>query len=66
MYVFFTFNLKIHHFKANQSQFQFGVIFIIVDNIVWNNFTKDMTPKDFMNQTTLKGNFFKILSQHLK
>ena len=38
-----------------QSQLQFGVIFIIVDTIVWNNFTKDMKPKDFMNQTTFKG-----------
>ena len=34
---------------------QFGVIVLIVDTIVWHNFTKDMTAKDLMNQVTFKG-----------
>ena len=44
-------------FENNNHIFplQFGVIFIIVDTIIWHNFTKDMEPKDFMTQTTFKG-----------
>lgn len=38
--------------------FQFGVIFIIVEAIIWHTFAKDMTSEEQM--TTSKGEIDKI------